>query len=248
MRETAAAGGGGGGAGGGGFGKVLPQQDAPGLVLGGHWVDLNQLLDSCRNALEAAGAPGAALRGPTDEVVTELTESSSSSSSSRESRTTAVALADSQGFEILSDPGLLSHWLSKFLGRHGAEQLALAPVQLAADAIRARAFQDAVDFVQQARSRTQQQRQQQQRSNTGSRLGKQQRRSRENWVGDELAEGYELLVPVQRSRAGAWRRKEVVEKRFSSGASVRADVAAGRGQQRPGISKALRAVAGASST
>ena len=184
-----------------------------------------------------------------DEIVTESTESSSSSSSSssKQGKKDHSCRSYSQGFEFLSNTRLMFHWLSKFLGRHGAEQLALAPVQLGADVIRARPFQDTVDFVQQARSRTQQQRrqpwQQESISNPGRRLGGQQRQSREDLVGaDEHAEGDELLMPVQRSRAGAWRRKEAAQKSFCIGASGGASGAAAgagrehsnRDQRRPG--------------
>jgi hypothetical protein len=51
------------------------------------------------------------------------------------------------GLKFLADSVLLSLWLRKLLVRYGAEQLALALMQLSHDVNRARAFQGAVDFV-----------------------------------------------------------------------------------------------------
>jgi hypothetical protein len=133
---------------------------------------------------------------------------------------------------MLADSEVMSQWLRGFLRRYGPEQLALAPVQLAADAIRARAFQDTMDYVKHVRSRPQQQQQQRQhwRQKREQQEGEQQgsRRSRGSSSSssdrprpqqhqqqqllrrgsallEDVGEGYELLMPVKRASVGAWR-------------------------------------------
>ena len=131
-----------------------------GVAVRGGWVDLRQLLLTCQQEVAAAGAggswPAAASDCPAGEApphpghttsqrpassAGERIGSTSSewASHPRHAGSDRGCQADGHSTEVAA----MQQWLQQFLQQHGPQQLPLAHVQLAADALRTAAFQQA---------------------------------------------------------------------------------------------------------